>query len=63
MKNKNRLKILISIMFALNFITLGLGAYAVDSRLISKIYIILPLLSFMVVTYIWGQVMKGKIKY
>lgn len=52
-----------TIILLLSYITLGLGAYAVDNKLMSEIYILLPLLLFMVVTYIWGQVMRDKIKY
>lgn len=63
MNKTKKMKILISLIAVISFISLGFGAYAVDTKQMPEAYIIIPLFTFIFVIYVWRLVMTNKFKY
>lgn len=63
MSKKKKMKVFITFILAINIIVLGISAYAVDLKIMTDIYIGIPLCTLLFVLCIWDRVIKDKIKY
>lgn len=63
MSKKKKMKVFITFILAINIIALGISAYAVDLKIMTDIYIGIPLCTLLFVLCIWDRVIKDKIKY